>query len=197
MDLFRGENIMLDTHLLEFTYYELKVNDVAISSKYLKVDSCLNVNLLICNIHNNKLLSSRNRKMWNVFFKVRHNNNCTAHVCVCVSSVLSIFVTPWTIALQAPLMMEFSRQEYWSGLPFPTPGDLHYPGIEPASSVSTVSPALAGRFFTTEPPGKTHSLCWSESVKSLSHVQLFVTPWTVAQQAPLSMEFPRKQYWSR
>ena len=54
---------MLDTHLLEFTYYELKVNDVAISSKYLKVDSCLNVNLLICNIHNNKLLSSRNRKM--------------------------------------------------------------------------------------------------------------------------------------
>ena len=44
--------------------------------------------------------------------------------------------------------MEFSRQEYWSRLPFPSPGDLSDPGIEP------VSPALAGRFFTTEPPGK-------------------------------------------
>ena len=47
--------------------------------------------------------------------------------------------------------MEFSRQEYWSGLPFPTPGDLPYPGIEP---VSLASPALAGMFFTTAPPGK-------------------------------------------
>jgi len=45
-------------------------------------------------------------------------------------------VTPWSVALQAPLSMGFSRQEYWSGLPFPTPGDLHDPGIEP------VSPAL-------------------------------------------------------
>ena len=56
------------------------------------------------------------------------------------------FATPWTAVHQAPLPMEFSRQEYWSGLPFPSPGDL--PGIEP------VSPALAGRFFITEPPGK-------------------------------------------
>ena len=165
MDLFRGENIMLDTHLLEFTYYEIKVNDVAISSKYLKVDSCLNVNLLICNIHNNKLLSSRNGKMWNVFLK--WGIVTTAQLmCVCASSVLSIFVTPWTIALQAPLMMEFSRHEYWSGLPFPTLGDLHYPGIEPVSSVSTVSPALAGRFFTTEPPGKPTAYV---EVKVLNH----------------------------
>ena len=52
---------------------------------------------------------------------------------------------------QAPLSMEFSRQEYWSELPFPPPGGLPNPGIEP-SSVS--SPALAGGFFTTEPPGK-------------------------------------------
>ena len=44
--------------------------------------------------------------------------------------------------------MGFSRQEYWSGFPFPSPGDLLYPGIEPES------PALAGGFFTTEPPGK-------------------------------------------
>ena len=55
---------------------------------------------------------------------------------------------PWTAALQAPLSMGFSRQEYWSGLPYPTPGDLPHPGIEPSS------PALAGKFFTTGPPGK-------------------------------------------
>jgi len=53
-----------------------------------------------------------------------------------------------TIALQAPLPMGFSRQEYWSGLPFPSLGDLPNPGIKPES------PALAGGFFTTEPQGK-------------------------------------------
>ena len=60
-------------------------------------------------------------------------------------------VTPWAVAHQAPLSMEFSRQEYWSGLPFPTPGDLPHPGIE---SKSLASPALVCRFFTTAPPGK-------------------------------------------
>ena len=54
-------------------------------------------------------------------------------------------MTPWTVAHQAPLSMELSRQEYWSGLPFPIPGDLPDPGIEPTSPVS---PALAGGFFT-------------------------------------------------
>ena len=58
------------------------------------------------------------------------------------------FVTPWTIAHQAPLSIAFPRQEYWTGLPFPSPGDLPDPGIKPAS------PALAGRLFTIEPPGK-------------------------------------------
>ena len=57
-----------------------------------------------------------------------------------------LFAAPWTIPGQAPPSMEFSRQEYWSGLPVPSPGDLSNPGIEPAS---LVSPALAGRFFTT------------------------------------------------
>ena len=56
-----------------------------------------------------------------------------------------LFVTPWTLARQAPLPMEFSRQEYWSGLPFPLPGDLPDPGIEPES---LAFPALAGWFFT-------------------------------------------------
>ena len=57
-----------------------------------------------------------------------------------------LFVTLWTVTHQAPLLMGFSRQAYWSGLPFPSLGDLPNPGIEP---VSLMSPALAGGFFTT------------------------------------------------
>ena len=58
------------------------------------------------------------------------------------------FVTPWAVVvLQAPLSMRFPRQEYWSGLPFPPPGDLPYPGIKPMSL------AWAGEFFTIEPLG--------------------------------------------
>ena len=67
------------------------------------------------------------------------------------SVVSDTFVTPWTVACQAPLSMGFSRHEYWSGLPFPTPGDLLNPGIKP---MSLASPALAGEFFTTAPRGK-------------------------------------------
>ena len=60
-------------------------------------------------------------------------------------------MTPWTVANQAPLSTEFSRQEYWSGWPFPTPGDLPHPRIKP---MSLIAPALADRLFTTVPPGK-------------------------------------------
>ena len=59
-----------------------------------------------------------------------------------------LFATPWTGAHQAPPSMGFSRQEYWSGLPFPSPGDLPDPGIEPRS------PALQADALTSEPPGK-------------------------------------------
>ena len=69
-------------------------------------------------------------------------------------SCIRLFATPWTIAHQALLSMEFSQQEYWSGLPFPIPGDLPNPGIEPRSPVS---PALVGIFLNTAPPGKLHS----------------------------------------
>ena len=62
-----------------------------------------------------------------------------------------LFETPETVAHQTPLSMGFSRQEYWSGLAFPTPGDLLNPRIKPTS---LVSPALAGGFFTTVPSGK-------------------------------------------
>ena len=73
--------------------------------------------------------------------------------CVCAQSLSrdQLCATLWTIALQAPLSTGFSRNEYWSGLLFPTPGDLPDPGIKP---MSPVSPALAAGFFTTEPPGK-------------------------------------------
>ena len=64
---------------------------------------------------------------------------------------MSNSLQPWTVAHQAALSMRFPKQEYWSGLPFPPPGDLPDPGIE------LVSPALAGGFFTTEPPGKPSS----------------------------------------
>ena len=72
---------------------------------------------------------------------------------MCVLSCVHLFATPWTVAFQAPLSMGFYRQEYWSGLSFPPPGDLPDPGIEPASPVSRV---LVVGFFTTEPPGKPH-----------------------------------------
>ena len=75
----------------------------------------------------------------------------SVNVCVCVKSLshVQLFVTLWTVACQAPLSMGFSSgQEYWSRLSFPPPGDLPYLGIKPAYL------ALAGRFFTTEPPGK-------------------------------------------
>ena len=72
---------------------------------------------------------------------------------VCVSSsVVFDSATPWTVACQAPLSMEFSRQEYWSGLPFPSPGGLPDPGIKPRS------PALEADALTSEPPGKPNVL---------------------------------------
>ena len=78
-------------------------------------------------------------------------NSLSFSVCVHAVTHVQLFMTPWTVAHQAPLSMEFSRQEYWSGSPFSTPGDPPDPGIKPTS---IVSPALAARFFTTEPPGK-------------------------------------------
>ena len=70
------------------------------------------------------------------------------HMRVLTPSVVSDFGTPWTVACQAPLSIGFSRQEYWSGLPLPSPGDLPNPGTEPGS------PALHADSLTSEPPGK-------------------------------------------
>ena len=77
---------------------------------------------------------------------------CLRENLLCVLSCFSrirVFATPWTVAHQAPLSMGFSRQEYWSGLLCPPLGDLPHPGME---HLSLMSPALAGRFFTTSAP---------------------------------------------
>ena len=101
-----------------------------------------------------KVISSR----WTEGFLNLNKKICTSsQLCRLVTLVVVImlshvwrFVTPWTVACQAPLSMGFSRQEYWSGLPFPPPRDLYDPGIKPTS---LASPALARGFFTTLPPG--------------------------------------------
>ena len=72
---------------------------------------------------------------------------------MCMLSCVQLFAMPWTVARQTPLSMEFSTQEYLSGLPFPSSGNLPNPGIQP---VFLACPALAGRFFTTVPPGVPH-----------------------------------------
>ena len=92
----------------------------------------------------------------------------TLIVCVCVSvcvclhahSVVPDSLRPWIVACQAPLSMDFSRQESWSGLFFPSPGDLPNPGIR---SMSPLSHALAGRFFTSAPPGKPSHSPWPKA----------------------------------
>ena len=100
-----------------------------------------------------------------IYDKCQHKNHATSSplshisgtssilrsvcVCVCALSRLSrirLFVTPWTVARQAPLSMGCSRQKYWSGLPFPSAGDLPDPGIKPTSLASL---ALVGGFSTT------------------------------------------------
>ena len=111
--------------------------------------------------------------------------------------VISDSVNLRTVSLQAPLSMGFLRQEYWSGLPFPSPGDLPDPGIEPRS------PPLQADFLWTEPQGtpfhrleakkrgKTYLLNFNHQkqscVLSLSRVRLFMALWTIAHQPPLSM----------
>ena len=78
---------------------------------------------------------------------------------------MSDSATPWTVARQAPLSMEFSRQEDWSGLPFPLPGDLPNPGIEPRS------PTLQADSLPSEPPGKSHK--WEGNPKKKGYMYTY------------------------
>ena len=96
-----------------------------------------------------------------------------SHVC--------LFATLWSVDRQAPLSIGFSRQEYWSGLPCHSPGNLPSQGIEPAS---LMSPALAGRFFTTSATWEAPFKPWA--VLSHSVVSDSATPWE-GHQAPLSI----------
>ena len=86
-----------------------------------------------------------------------------------------LFVTPFTVARQAPLSMEVSRQEYWSGLPFPSPGDLLKAGIGPCflgiEPMSLESRALAGGFFTT-------SVNWEAPRSNLDQIKSYVETWS-------------------
>ena len=99
------------------------------------------------------------------------------YACACMISHIRLFI-PWTVAHQAPLSMEVSRQECWSGLPFPSPGDFPDSEIE---VISLASPALAGGFFTTEPPGKSTYTC-----NSLLFVYMFIyiymLPWWLSSK---------------
>ena len=97
------------------------------------------------------------------------------YTCACMISHIWLFI-PWTVAHQAPLSMEVSRQEYRSGLPFPSPGDFLDSGIE---VMSLASPALAGGFFTTEPPGKSTYTCNSSL---LVYMFIYIYASLVAQQ---------------
>ena len=119
-------------------------------------------------------------------------------------SCVRLFAIPWTVVYQASLSMGFSRQEYWSGLPFPSPGDLPDPGIKPRFS------CIAGRCFTlwaTREALKAQSktfihglyhlppyiiLMYMCVLSLLSCVKLFATLWTVAHQALLSRDSPGK-----
>ena len=89
-------------------------------------------------------------------------------------SHVRLFATPWTVAYQAPPSMGFSRQEYWSGLPFPSPGDLPDPGIEPGS------PAFQADALTSEP-----LQTWKQRLKSLVHSDGKTVTGSVALETPL------------
>ena len=95
--------------------------------------------------------------------------------CVCVLSRVRFFATLWTTALPASLSVEFSRQEYWSGLPFPTPRDLSDPGIE---SVFPVSSALAGGSLPLAPPGKPIHIHTYIHIHAYTHGVHTHTHWT-------------------
>ena len=94
-------------------------------------------------------------------------------------SRVRLFAAPWTVAYQAPLSMGFSRQEYWSGLPFPSPGNLPDSGIEPGS------PALQADALPSRPPGK--SLKFSDSITLLKVLCTFAILFLVGKLSTFLM----------
>ena len=115
---------------------------------------------------------------------------CICCCCLVAKSVSDSFATPCVLTCQVPLSMGFPRQEYWSGLSFPSPGDLPDPAIKP------IYPALPSGFFATEPPGKPKYVLLLLLLSRFSRVQLCATPQTAAHQAPPSLGFSRQEHWS-
>ena len=123
-----------------------------------------------------------------------HTAQALCFVVVQSLSRVRLFATPSTVAHQAPLSMGFSRQEYWSGLPFPSPGDLPHPGNEPAS------PASAGGFFTTEPQLAFDCMLmylWQESLRFFGLISILIGSerapqiWkSVSKQTHVSVHLP-------
>ena len=117
------------------------------------------------------------------------------YVLSCFNCV-QLLATPWTVAHQAPLSLGFSRQEHWSGLPFPTPGDLPDPGIK---SISLMPPAVAGGFFTTSTTlealiiDKYHPITLFLIVLNLLCVSFFLLLCFLPREVPLA--FAVKQVW--
>ena len=107
---------------------------------------CYTIDFVICQISPLSIIPSHCRLV--CFLTHSVPKPCTKVKVKSLSHVW-LFVTPWTVAYQAPWSIEFSRQEYWSGLPFPSPGDLPNPGVEPRSS------ALQADTLPSEPPEKT------------------------------------------
>ena len=116
------------------------------------------------------------------------------HIIVLSRSVVSNSAMPWTVARQASPSVGLCRQEYWSGLPFPSPRDLPNPGSNPSLLCFSHWQADGKPSHWVRRP-ENHNLLL-EPVKLLSCVWLFATPWTVAYWAPPSMEFSRQVYWS-
>ena len=127
-------------------------------------DSSQNPTCILESQRGSGLLMLRSVSSESLWLRPKYQSFESSRACVLSHfSHVQLFATPWTVAHQAPLSMEFSKQEYWSGLPCPPPRDLPDPGIKP---VSPPCPVLAGGSFTA-PPGKPVEEDWG-SISPLS-----------------------------
>ena len=140
--------------------------------------------IVILTGNNNKHFVSGSFKhsMCIIPFKLYNNYKYTGLNWNGMLSHVRLFAAPWNVACQTPLPMEFSRQEYWSELPCPPPGDLPNPGIERASPVTPVSPALVGGFLTT------NATCGARTSTLVSFSLLLLFSWKVMSDSLQPMD---------
>ena len=129
--------------------YVSRVCTCACACMCVRVRACVCVCMHVCVCAHVLYMRTCARACVRVRMCVHACARASMHVCVCVHALthMSDSATPWTVPRQAPLSMNISRQEPWSGFPFPSPGDLPDPGLEHAA------PALAGGFFPSASPG--------------------------------------------